>query len=447
MRFDSALSHENPWADWRAPLFGQLSTLVAAVYAPVALVMAIVMKYPGVALFRTMVLCNSVVLALVAIASRRARCTRGLAVLLVATLTAAGMNSIAQFGLTPPGLFPLMSSGIVVAVFLGTWAVWSATVVTTLLILGLGAAAGAHLLHPADPRTVLDWRDPRIWVLIATAYFGTTAIISLMVASLIARLEGYVREREKILAAERKARVAAEQAIGVREEFLALAAHELRTPCTSLGLALQRLSRLAKRGRLGDDEPSVGRLLELAVHQAASLNLLNDRLLEVSRIASGPIPMVLSQVDLVEVAREGIKRMHDAIHASRSAVTLQAEEPIVGHWDRSRLDEVFGNLLSNAIRYGDGKPVEIGVAKDGELARLVVRDEGMGIPPEAQARVFGRFERAASSRHYGGLGLGLYIVQRIVERLGGTVTCDSAVGEGTTFRVMLPRRGPVCEER
>jgi signal transduction histidine kinase len=178
------------------------------------------------------------------------------------------------------------------------------------------------------------------------------------------------------------------------------------------------------------------------LQQAANLNALNDRLLEVSRIASGPLPVVLSEVDLVDAVRAVVARMSEAIRASHSALTLHATEPVVGRWDRSRLDEVVTNLLSNAIRYGDGKPIEIDLSSDGELASLVVRDHGIGIPPEAQARVFGRFERAVSFRHYRGLGLGLYIAQRVVERLGGNVTFESKVDEGTTFRVILPRRGP-----
>jgi signal transduction histidine kinase len=100
------------------------------------------------------------------------------------------------------------------------------------------------------------------------------------------------------------------------------------------------------------------------------------------------------------------------------------------------------NLFCNAIKYGEGKPIEIGVSTEGDLARLVVRDHGVGISPDARGRLFGRFERASSSRHYGGFGLGLYVVRHIVERLGGNVGFESELGKGTTFFVTLKRSAP-----
>jgi signal transduction histidine kinase len=110
-----------------------------------------------------------------------------------------------------------------------------------------------------------------------------------------------------------------------------------------------------------------------------------------------------------------------------------------GWWDRLRLEQVVTNLVSNAIRYGAGRPIHARVEVVGENARLVVRDEGIGIPPEAQERIFGKFERAVSERHSGGLGLGLYITRSIVEAMGGSIQVESRPGQGSTFTVELPR--------
>jgi signal transduction histidine kinase len=133
------------------------------------------------------------------------------------------------------------------------------------------------------------------------------------------------------------------------------------------------------------------------------------------------------------------------VRASASALTLDGPEPILGRWDRSRVEQIVTNLLSNAIKYGKGRPIAIHIRAEDNVARLVVEDHGSGIAPEAQARIFGRFERAVSLDQYGGLGLGLYVVEQIVERLGGEVECTSIVDSGSTFTVTLPRQGPSAD--
>jgi signal transduction histidine kinase len=115
---------------------------------------------------------------------------------------------------------------------------------------------------------------------------------------------------------------------------------------------------------------------------------------------------------------------------------------IVGRWDRLRLEQVVTNLVSNALKYGERKPVDIVVSSNGFSATLAVRDQGIGIPPEHLERIFGRFERAVSSRHYGGLGLGLYIAHHVVEAMDGSIRVSSRPGHGSTFEVTLPLAGP-----
>jgi signal transduction histidine kinase len=233
----------------------------------------------------------------------------------------------------------------------------------------------------------------------------------------------------------------AQRAIGIREEFLAIAAHELRTPVTSLRLAIQGLTRRSRQGKL-EDPSSFKRMFEVAERQVVSLNGLIDTMLDVSSIASGTLPVVLADVDLAEAVRAAVALLAEPLRVSHSELTLDMSAPLVGRWDRSRLEQIVTNLLSNAIKYGMGRPIEIHAHEEDGFARLVVRDHGMGIRPEALERIFGPFERAVSLRNFGGLGLGLFIVKRIVDRLGGAVECASKLHEGATFTITLPHHGP-----
>jgi signal transduction histidine kinase len=205
---------------------------------------------------------------------------------------------------------------------------------------------------------------------------------------------------------------------------------------------LQTVSRRVTHERLVEAAPQAARMLDIAERKVRDLGLLVEVLLQVSTIAGGPLQLSLSEVDLAEAVRSAVSGVREPLRASGSALTLDAPEPIVGRWDRSRVEQVVANLLSNAIKYGQGRPIAIRIRVEGDDALLVVEDHGLGIAPEAQARIFGRFERAVSLRQYGGLGLGLYVVKRIVEGLGGRVECTSILDSGSTFTVTLPRSGP-----
>jgi signal transduction histidine kinase len=132
-----------------------------------------------------------------------------------------------------------------------------------------------------------------------------------------------------------------------------------------------------------------------------------------------------------------VDRFAEDAARARCVVTIGAPAPVEGVWDPMRLDEIASNLLSNAIKYGAGAPIEITVAKEGTMARLDVRDHGIGIKPEDRGRIFGRFERAVDVANYGGFGLGLYIVRQLVEAHGGTIEVESSHG-GSCFAVRLP---------
>ncbi|MDI1480310.1 AAA family ATPase [Polyangium sp. y55x31] len=230
---------------------------------------------------------------------------------------------------------------------------------------------------------------------------------------------------------------ATQEAVRMRDEFIAVASHELRTPMTSLGLSLQSLLRASRSQPPTAHKPNED-IIRRACRQSDRMNRLIDELLDVSRFDSGHIALETTDVDLCALVHEVVARFDLDLKRSRCPVRIHGEAPVIGVWDRSRLEQVVTNLLGNAIKFGGGKPITIAVRKEAGSARLVVSDEGIGIAPDQQARIFERFGRAVSVRHYGGLGLGLYICRRIAEAHGGSIRVESGQGIGATFEVELP---------
>ncbi|WNZ61779.1 HAMP domain-containing sensor histidine kinase [Myxococcus sp. MxC21-1] len=167
-----------------------------------------------------------------------------------------------------------------------------------------------------------------------------------------------------------------------------------------------------------------------------------ESLLDVSQLQGGAPRLHLEDVDLALVVREAVSRSEDAAARAGCLLVLSPLEPTPGRWDAARLSQVMTHLLSNAMKFGPGKPVEVALESGRDVATLMVKDHGIGIAPGRLESLFRRFERAVPVRHYGGLGLGLYRLRRIVEAHGGGVSVDSTPGAGATFRVRLPREGP-----
>jgi signal transduction histidine kinase/CheY-like chemotaxis protein len=229
----------------------------------------------------------------------------------------------------------------------------------------------------------------------------------------------------------------ARNAIHMRDEFLSIASHELKTPLTTMKLQTEHMQRSLGRGE-GNTE-RMGRSLSSTQLQLDRLALLVQNLLEVSRIAAGSLDLVLETLDLVVAARTVIDRFSVEVERAGATVTLQADTPVIGQWDGFKTEQVITNLLHNALKFGASLPVEVVVEDAPGVGRLIVRDHGLGIAPEDLSRLFGRFERAVSNRHYGGLGLGLYISHQIVRAHGGTIEVKSKPGRGATFIVELPK--------
>jgi signal transduction histidine kinase len=227
-----------------------------------------------------------------------------------------------------------------------------------------------------------------------------------------------------------------QDAVRMRDEFLGLASHELRTPLTSMRLSLETSMRRPDPASTEDTR----RTLSMMSRQVDRLARLVDELTTISGIQERGVTLEFDDVDLREIVREVVARFAVQIERGGGRVDLHAPASVAGRWDRRRLAEVATNLIDNAVKFGPGKPIEIGVEENAGTARLVVTDHGIGIPAERLPHIFDRFVRGVSATHYGGLGLGLFIVREVVEALGGRVWAESRPGNETTFTVELPEK-------
>jgi signal transduction histidine kinase len=230
------------------------------------------------------------------------------------------------------------------------------------------------------------------------------------------------------------------EAVRTRDEFVAIAAHELRNPMTPILMQVGGLLAAARDPRRCRPELLAPRLeiLELAVREFVRRS---TALLDVSRIAAGNVRIEPVEVDFTGVVHGVVERAKVAARMARSPIEADLQEGVVGIWDRLALEQVTDNLLSNAIKFGAGKPVGVALTSDGRTARLAVWDRGIGISEADRARIFGRFERAVTRREHGGFGIGLWLANQLVLAMGGAITVEGAPGEGTTFTVTLPQGG------
>ncbi len=237
------------------------------------------------------------------------------------------------------------------------------------------------------------------------------------------------------------------RAIRARDEFLSIASHELKTPLTALAMQVQLRARALTRGSLSDLTPeALARTLPIDVRQVDRLTRLVDDILDVSRMSTGRFALAVGEpVDLVASVRDVLARCAAVLATAGCPVTLEtpAPPPGPGRWDRGRIEQVVQNLLTNAWKYGRGKPIHCLVRSQDDRAVLTIRDHGIGIAAADQRRIFEVYERAVSKDEVSGLGLGLYIARRIVEAHGGTIRVDSEPGKGATFTVELPLVPPI----
>jgi signal transduction histidine kinase len=231
-----------------------------------------------------------------------------------------------------------------------------------------------------------------------------------------------------------------EKAVRVRDDFMSIAGHEVRTPLAAVQLNLQTIVRAVDKDPVLGSHERLKQRLSKALVNGERLERLVSEVLDVSRITAGRLSLELEELDLTALVAEVVAGLADQAARAGSEIRFRSGGPLRGTWDRVRIEQVISNLLTNALKYGPGKPIEIETAREGNFAHIRVRDYGIGIEPESQRRIFERFERAVSDRHYGGLGLGLWIARQVVEASGGTIAVQSAPGAGSTFSVELPMK-------
>lgn len=233
-----------------------------------------------------------------------------------------------------------------------------------------------------------------------------------------------------------------QETVKIRDTFLSVASHELKTPITTLKLQLQLLNRNIKKNEFTprqEMEKPISRL----ENQVSRLVSLVDDLLDVSKINAGKINFHHEYFDLVPFINELAGQLEGLAQESQSPITIKGETSIMGMWDRHRLEQIMINLMSNAIKYGDHKPIEVNLHNHEFGAIITVKDNGIGISEQDQQRIFERFERAVTGNSISGLGLGLWIVKKIVDGLGGEITVESKIGSGSIFTLKLPKEPPV----
>ncbi|MET0543881.1 MAG: hybrid sensor histidine kinase/response regulator [Variovorax sp.] len=248
------------------------------------------------------------------------------------------------------------------------------------------------------------------------------------------------RQTEQLVQQLQTAQCELERAVRVRDDFMSMVSHELRTPLNTLYLETQVRKLHLSRGNGAHFEiDKLPAMIERDQRQIQNMVRLIDDMLDVSRLRSGSLSIQPKPFDLAAMTRRVTESLAQQAEAAGCTVSLDAPAAVEGVWDEFRIEQVLTNLLTNAMRYGAGKPIEVAVDRAEGRARLSVSDQGIGIAPGDHARVFKQFERTESSRKQApGLGLGLYITQQIVQAHAGEITVESEVGRGARFTVTLP---------
>ncbi|QJP95643.1 MULTISPECIES: hybrid sensor histidine kinase/response regulator [Pseudomonas] len=252
-------------------------------------------------------------------------------------------------------------------------------------------------------------------------------------------LEQSRREQEALLQQLQSTQGELEQAVRMRDDFMSIVAHEVRTPLNGLILETQlRKMHLARDNAAAFTLDKMHAMVDRDERQIKSLIRLIEDMLDVSRIRTGKLSIRPSRFDLAQLVGNLLQNFAQQIEAAETEVSFTATEPVEGQWDEFRIEQVVSNLLTNALRYGGKSPIQVRVYREGYEARVEVQDQGIGISEENQKRIFQQFERVSAKTVVAGLGLGLFISEQIVAAHGGSIVVESKINEGALFRVCLP---------
>lgn len=252
----------------------------------------------------------------------------------------------------------------------------------------------------------------------------------------------------KLIEEERKAKLAAQEQIKARDEFLSITSHELKTPLTTIILRIQStLDSILNQSLANFSGERLVESLNIAQQQTRRLQLLIKDLLNFSLITTGKMDLDLKAENLTNVVKETLKRFDDHITLAGCQLKADLNGDINGMWDQVRIEQAVSNLLTNAIKYGQGGAIEVKVEKHSSWAKIMVSDNGIGIDPSKQKIIFERFQRGTKDGKYQGLGVGLFIAKQITQAHGGRINVKSKLGSGSKFTIELPiKEAPVVKE-
>jgi signal transduction histidine kinase len=287
----------------------------------------------------------------------------------------------------------------------------------------LVGACLTELLVTISAAKFLPTGGPEGEVLGQFLFVGSTTAIAMLIAFLLNQFSRRIRG----------ALTVARAAVATREEFLSIASHELQTPMTVLKLNVQRLAVATRT-----DPAATDAKLRAIEGQVNRLSRLVGNMLDLSRLNAGKLALELAPTRLDTVVERVLEELRPMAERTGSSIDLKVASLAEGLWDVMRVEQVVSNLVSNAIKYGEGKPIQVTVDQPGPFAEVMVRDGGAGISPRDRERLFAQFQRGSNTHAQGGVGLGLYIARQLSELMGGTVVFNSGENEGTTFTLKLP---------
>ena len=224
------------------------------------------------------------------------------------------------------------------------------------------------------------------------------------------------------------------EAVTARDDFLAVAAHELKNPLTPIMLSLELVRMAKKSGNRSQSSAELDRLERLIKHFASRTHML----LEVAQISSKKLQLEAAELNLSELVADVVNDYNLLIARSGSVMISSIQNEIVGLFDRMAVSRIVENLLTNAVKYGRGRPIELTLTAASGIAQIIVRDNGIGIADGDKERIFNRFERAVSRDTHSGFGVGLWLVRNLAESMDGSITVIGESGVGSTFTVNLP---------
>ncbi len=253
---------------------------------------------------------------------------------------------------------------------------------------------------------------------------------------------GFVQDVTEQVEAKNRVQILADdlkKAVDARDQFLSIASHELKTPLTSLKMQVQMRQRNLLKNNLSAFTPEkLVKMFDGDDRQINRLTRLIDDMLDISRMSTGKLTIHKETSDLSILVKEVSERLAEQLSLAGCSLKLQTPDSCIGFWDRFRIEQVVINLLTNAIRYGAGHPIELSIEKDDKMARISVCDHGIGIAPENHKKIFQQFERIENPQKVTGLGLGLYIANHIIQSHGGRIRVESQLGQGANFIVEMP---------